>query len=133
VVHLCRLHQTFGDRVQFLFVYVSDSNHDLPLELQRIADAAEPADPWAKRRRIAQAGMKHFRLDFPCVVDTPEREVEKLYYDAYPLRVVVVDREGRAVLDTGRVPYFPLGWEQIGSCLEEQGRSSLAPPPKAGL
>jgi hypothetical protein len=132
VVHLHQLHKDFGDRVQFLFVAVRDAQHSLHPELQHVAEAANSVGTRAKRQLILQAGMKHYQLSFPCLVDTEEHEVEKQYRGAHPLRIVLVDRQGQRVFDSGPVPYVPLRWDKIDSWVKAQGRSSPALPSETG-
>lgn len=113
------LHQRFGDRAEFLFVYI-DNNHpepDLPLDP---LDAFE-AHPPHTRERLARirAGLKFYDLRFPCVVDTADNQVQK-DYEAFPARLLIVDRGGKIAVDTGTVIQSGLNLAEAESWLELQ-------------
>jgi hypothetical protein len=128
IPQLRRLHQTYGDRAEFLFVYIREPPHHLPEALQRLAgDAAAPTDREAKRRWLLRAGLEHFRLSFPSLLDSDDARVEGLYH-AWPKRLVLVDRAGRVVLDSGNAPPGkPFPWEEVEAWLRGQGRPAGQP------
>jgi hypothetical protein len=126
VVHLHQLYEAYGDQVQLLFIAVRDSFHPLHPELQRVAEAASLVGDREKRQLILRAGIKHYHLSFPCLIDTEDHEVENRYRGAHPFRIVLVDRDGQTTIDTGPVPYFPLKWEKIDAWMKEQGHSSAS-------
>jgi hypothetical protein len=49
---------------------------------------------WGERRSVAQACCTRLSLSIPCVVDTIDNSVDKLYA-AWPERIFVIDRAGR--------------------------------------
>jgi hypothetical protein len=119
---LRRLHQTYGDRAAFLFIYIREASHAPPEALQHIADdPAAPPDPEANRRWRLRAALEHFRLSLPCLLDTDDARVEGLY-QAWPTRLLLVDRAGRVALDSGNSPDKPFPWEEAEAWLDGQGR-----------
>ena len=124
MVRLRELHETYGDRVQFLFVYVHDAGHALPVGFKddvQVPD--EPAKFQLYRRQQACEGMELFHLDFPCLMDTVEGNVQEVYR-GFPKRLFVIDRTGHMVLDSGPVPFEPFPWQEIVDRLNEQ----VSPP-----
>lgn len=119
MVHLRRLHEAYGERVVFLFVAIREATHALPEEIARDVDRpAAPDEPDDHRRRLLVAGLKHYKLTIPCLLDTADAEVEKKY-GAFPLRVVLVDVSGHIVLASGaNAP--PDRWDGVESWLKEQ-------------
>jgi hypothetical protein len=127
VVHLRDLHEKYGDRAQFLFVYIREADHELPEPLREIAAAADA--PRGSRLRLVpriRAGMQHFKLRFPCLIDNGHDEVERLY-NAFPVRSLVVDSAGRIVIDSGHASAEPFPWKKISDWLDRQS-ASLSPP-----
>jgi hypothetical protein len=119
VPDLLRLHRAYGDRAEFLLVYIHEAWHALPDALRRVAeDPAVGPDPEAKRRRVLRAGLEHFRIPLPCLLDADGR-VEDLY-QAWPRRLVLVDRAGEVALDSGNFPGKPMPWEEIEAWLAGQ-------------
>lgn len=107
MVHVRQLHQKYGGQAQFLFIYVSEAGHELPVELRPFAEP--PGAPEGSRLRLlprVRAGRKHFDLRFPCLIDNEPYEVETLYR-AYPSRLILVDRAGRIALDSGPLAFDP--------------------------
>ena len=121
MVHLRELHSAYSDRAQFLFVAVSEAGHELPPAIRRSVEPAGTAGPHETRRRILRAGMQHYGLPFPFLVDSEDKEVERLY-SAYPERLVLVDEGGRVAWDSRIVPYVSLDWDVLKSKLAEQAR-----------
>lgn len=108
MVHVRRLHEKFGSQAQFLFVYITETPHELPMQLLPFAEP--PGAPPGSRLRLlprVRAGMDQLSLRFPCLIDNEKREVETLY-NAYPTRMVIVDAAGRIALNS---QFFP--WERI--------------------
>lgn len=93
-----RLYQEQKDRANFLFVYIDETGHNTsPLEPGL---ALLPTGPEHRGERV-QKGCKLLHVDMPTVLDT-EAGTVKNAYDAWPRRLVVVDREGRIAVDLGR-------------------------------
>jgi hypothetical protein len=120
VVHLRQLHQTYGEQVEFLFVHIHSGPHELPEELQRLLNRSDaPEDLEIKHRWCIRESMNYYQLPFICLLDTEESKVEALY-EAFPRRLVLVDRAGRVALDSGRNPSEAMPWEEITVWLEKQ-------------
>lgn len=101
MVHLRHLHEAYGDRVEFLFVAIHEAPHPLSEEIARVVEGqAAPAAAKERSCQVLRAGMKHYHLSFPCLLDSAAREVEKLY-TAWPLRLVLVDIDGRIMQPPG--------------------------------
>jgi hypothetical protein len=99
---LTRLGHQYGDQVEFLFVNISEGGHHIP-GFEFLVDPLDPADPdprATRRVRVARAiALRAFTM--PAVIDTDDRKAER-DYDAFPLRVVIVDKNGQVALDTMR-------------------------------
>jgi hypothetical protein len=88
-----------------LFVKVSNVQHMNPdLRFIAMEESADLAD----RRRIACQALKELKLTFPCVLDKADKAVETAY-DAFPMRLLIVDADGRIALDARRG--IPDGWD----------------------
>lgn len=126
MVHVRQLHEKYGNIAQFLFIYISEPGHELPEEL---APFAEPPDaPPGSRLRLlprVRAGRKHFALRFPCLIDNEKGEVEVLY-NAWPKRYVLVDTDGRVVLESGNLGVMPSFWKEVSGWLDHYS-TSLSP------
>jgi hypothetical protein len=130
VVHLPELLEKYSDRVEFLFVYTREigmamatHRHELP---EALSDLAEPAGaPPGSRFRLAErirAGMKHFGLRLPCLLDNEECDVQN-QYGAIPKRLIIVDTDGRIVLDSGKAPIASFPWNEVTDWLDHYGES----------
>jgi hypothetical protein len=115
VVHLRQLHEQYGDRAQFLFVYIHEGPHDFPMSAPESADA--PPDSRSALVQRVGAGIRRFDLYIPCLLDNEQREVESLYH-AYPLRMLVVDPAGCIVVDSGAAPWNPFPWKATTDWLD---------------
>lgn len=114
------LQEKYGGLAQILFVYITDAGHEWPEALREIAGPADAPEnarvPLVPRIR---AGMEYFDLHFPCLLDNEQGEVERLY-NAFPLRVLVVDSAGRIAIDSGHVHMLgkAFSWEKITDWLD---------------
>jgi hypothetical protein len=99
---LTRLLHQYGDQAQFLFVNISEGGHDIP-GFEFLLDPLDPEDPnprATRRDRVARAmALRGFTM--PALMDTDDRKAER-DYDAYPVRMVIVDKNGQVALDTMR-------------------------------
>ncbi len=96
---LKQLSKTYGERAEFLFVYIAGHGDQPPP-----AAGSVPAPSGAPVNRLARirAGMQHFGLTIPCVVDEADTRAERAY-DACPSRLFIVDRGGLIAFDSGPV------------------------------
>jgi hypothetical protein len=118
VVHLCKLHEKYGDRVSFLFVYIREAGHAFPVPVEDDAespDSPEDTRSWMVKR--VRAGIRHFGMRFPCLLDNEQAEVQKLY-DAYPRRMLVLDPDGHIAVDSGNAPNLLFPWKAITDYLD---------------
>jgi hypothetical protein len=93
-----QFYRNHKDQAEFLFVYIEEAGHQIP-ELEPIL-ATVPKGPDNRRQRV-QKVRDSLGLTLPTVLDTAN-QLAQYAYDAYPRRMVVVDRGGRLALDLGR-------------------------------
>jgi hypothetical protein len=88
--YFARLMRDYGDRAEFLLVVVREAEHSLPgLEFL----LTPPEDREHRHRLVAQA-IEVRRWTVPTVLDTDDALAETAY-KAFPLRLVIVNPEGR--------------------------------------
>lgn len=105
-----RLRGIYGERAAFLFVYISEAGHTID-GLEFLLDGEEPTRPSLDRRkkrsrlppaerqaRLLRA-IKKMNLHLPVVVDA--EGIAEEAYNAFPMRMVVVDAQGRIAVDAG--------------------------------
>jgi hypothetical protein len=105
VVRLKRLYQDCKDLAQFLFIHVNDAPHPIPA-LASVLRGLEPT--FENRGERARRALKHFELNIPCLIDRADAKVETSY-DAWPRRLMIVDKAGNIALDEGK-GLFDGGW-----------------------
>ena len=129
MVHLSELHEKYGGRFQFLFVYVREvgmgrmGHHPFPEALREFEEPA--GSPPGSRLRLearVRAGRKHYHLSFPCLIDNEKGEVETLF-NAWPKRLMIVDSAGRIVLDPGNLVSAPFPLKAITDWLDRYSES----------
>jgi hypothetical protein len=132
VVYLRQLYEKYSDRIQFLFVYVREGHggtmtgQTFPEALREFAEPAG-APPGSRLRLLprVRAGRNHFGLRFPILLDNEEGEVATRY-NASGMRVLIVDRAGRIVLNCGVSSFLQLLWMAITDWLDRYS-ASLSP------
>jgi iodothyronine deiodinase-like protein len=107
VPRLNKLYQTYKDRIQFLFIYITEAHHAWQLP---------PPTPVADKGSRILRGIRHFRIAFPCLIGSKDVE---LSYSPFPERLLFIDRSGRIVQDAG--VGLPKGWDfaQVESWLKK--------------
>lgn len=118
MVHLRDFQERFGDRVQVLFVYIRGGGHKPPVELEQLVGQSTGLDNTANFERLARAGMKYYELLFPCLLDD-RRDTVATQYQAFPKRMLLIDRSGRVALDSGRRPEDPFPWRRVQDWIEQ--------------
>lgn len=126
MVHLRQLQDICGRRLQIVFVYIRGAGHPPEDELKEFVE--DERTPTEQRDRLARAGMKHYRLQFPCLLDDADDSVCKLYR-AYPMRLLLLDKERRIVLDSG-IPMSrgAIPWKQICDYINDPSSVSTLSP-----
>lgn len=128
-VRLSELHEQYGNRAQFLLVYIRETgigmseDHPFPEALREFEEP--PGAPSGSRLRLkprVRAGLNHFHLRFPCLIDNEQAEVEKLY-NAWPRRIMILDKTGRIDLDSGNLPSAPFLMKRISDWFDRQSAS----------
>lgn len=124
MVHLPELVEKYSERADFLFVYSGELgmsaalHHELPEALSAFAEP--PNAPVGSQRLLEQrvrAGRKYFDLRMPCLLDSAQGVVQKLY-GADPKRLLIVDPTGRIALDSGNTPSLNFPWKEITNWLD---------------
>lgn len=133
MVHLPELLENYGDLAEFLFIYTDETgtamathDHQLPQEIEQFAEPA--GAPRGSRLRLEErvrAGMKHFGLRMPFLLDTERRKARSLY-GANSKRLLIVDPAGRIAVDSGNVPSHDFPWQEITDWLDHYGESVSA-------
>jgi hypothetical protein len=112
------LQQRYGDRADFLFVYI-DNQHAEPEPLQSaIADVNAPLDAPVNQMARIRAGLDYYGLSIPCVIDSKNNKVHK-DYKAFPARLVIVDQKQKVAFDSGSVLQSGLNPKGAAVWLEE--------------
>lgn len=102
LAELEQLYQDERNRAAFLFVNVTEAGHEVPgYEFVIEGTALGRPQPEAVRRERTAKALAKAGLTMPAVTDADDGPTERAY-DAFPLRVVVVDADGRLALDLGR-------------------------------
>lgn len=121
------LQQRYGDRADFLFVYI-DNQHAEPEPLQSaIADANAPLDAPVNRMARIRAGLEHYDLSLPCVIDSKNNKVQH-DYNAFPARLVIVDQKRTVAFDSGSVLQSGLNPTGAAAWLEEHTSTTKIVP-----
>lgn len=103
IPELRRLYDENHHRAAFLFVNVTEAGHQVPgLEFLAEGGFANDRTPLDERRAKVQRAINHLKWPIPTVIDAPTVKAENLY-QAFPLRLVAIDAEGRIAMDLGRV------------------------------
>jgi hypothetical protein len=128
------LRRRYGDRVEFLAVYVREAH---PIDGWRMAsnDKAgisilQPREA-AERDAVAQKCCSSLEMSMPLLVDEQDDRVGHAY-SAMPDRLYVIDREGRVAYKGGRGPFgfLPSEMEQALIMLLLDERKPVEPRQK---
>ncbi len=111
----------FGDRVEFLCVYIKEAHPtDGSQSPPNIDDDVLFTQPTTEdeRAEVAAACMLRFNFSFPMVLDNMTNEAEGKY-KAMPERLYVLDANGRVTWKCGLGPHLfdPDGFEQAVKAL----------------
>ncbi len=132
MVHLRELQEDYGDSIQIVFVYIRDAGHEPEGELKKVV---EEEDMTLGHRhlslRLAREGMRHYRLSFPCLLDDAEDSVSRLYR-AFPMRLLLIDADGRIALDSGLPLYGSVPWVKIREWIAQSAQVPASLPNENG-
>jgi hypothetical protein len=101
------LHRRYGDRVEFLAIYVREAH---PIDGWRMASNDKAGisiqQPRARAERIAVAlkCCSALEITMPLLVDEQDDRVGHSY-SGMPDRLYVIDRQGRVAYKSGRGPF----------------------------
>jgi cytochrome oxidase Cu insertion factor (SCO1/SenC/PrrC family) len=112
------LQERYGSRADFLFIYINN-RHPEPESLQKVmADATAPPDAPVNRLARIRAGMGYFGVRLACVVDTDDDRVQH-EYDAFPARLVIIDKKSKVAFDSGSILFSGLNPAGAAAWLEK--------------
>lgn len=97
----------YGDRAEFLFVYIREAHADDEWQLgSNRRDSVVFAQPttFGKRQEVAASCSTALKLTMPCVVDAMDNSVDEAYA-AWPERLFIVDVDGRIAYAGGQGPW----------------------------
>lgn len=101
------MHQRFGDRVEFLAVYVREAHPTdgwrEPFNDKVGISFAQPRDR-AERVNVAKKCCSSLEMTMPLVVDEIDDRVGHAY-SGMPDRLYIIDRDGRVAYKGGRGPF----------------------------
>lgn len=96
------LHETYGDRADFLMVYIREAHPKGGWEIPEVSVIADPMD-FTQRALAATQCTREFGFEFPTVVDDM-LDSTAVKYAAWPDRLYVVGPEGRVLYAGGQGP-----------------------------
>lgn len=117
------LHRAYGDRVQFLFVYIREAGADESRGEASALRGEAPRDPETdlERIRIANSFADEVKLSIPCVVDGLDDATMEAY-TAHPARLYLVGEDGRIVF-AGRPASVDLDLAELDAVLSAQSEA----------
>jgi hypothetical protein len=120
-VRLDNIAKEFGDRVEFLCVYIKEAHPtDGSQSPPNIDDDVLYTQPTTEdeRAEVAAACMLRFNFSFPMVLDNMTNEVEGKY-KAMPERLYMLNADGRVTWKCGLGPHLfdPDGFEKAAKAL----------------
>jgi hypothetical protein len=114
---LQRLYERYQDRAAFLLVYVAEAGHRIRWLEQALQEKVPAA---LGRRERARLGADCLGLTLPCALDDDQGSA-CFAYDAWPRRLVLVDKNGKVALDCGRgLGGTPWDFARVEAWLEHQ-------------
>lgn len=97
------LHATYGDRAQFLVVYIREAHAaDGDFPIRRGPRIFEPRT-LQERKRVARRCAQAVRFTMPMVIDTLDDGAARMY-GGHPDRLYVVGKDGRVAYRSGPGP-----------------------------
>lgn len=118
-----RLYEQYRGKAAFVFVHVTNAVHSLPPKVREGYEKLKLKGPSQDTREArACIAVAYFDFSFPCLLDTRDEQVEKLY-DAWPRRLLVIGPDGRIARDFGRGVDESWDFRAIENCLDEQLRN----------
>jgi hypothetical protein len=114
------LSQRYGDRVQFILIYIREAHpsDEWWLDSNKQADVnfAQPTS-FEERQELAQSCSVALGLSMPCVVDDMQNSTDEAYA-SWPERLFVVDANGR-IAYAGKQGPFGFEPEEVAAWLDE--------------
>lgn len=92
-----RLHQTYGDRVAFHYIYIREAHAEDGWKVprnQREGIAIKDPKTMEERTAVAQQACAFFKTRIPGLVDTMDDATDRAYA-AWPSRIFLVNLEGK--------------------------------------
>jgi len=95
-----RLHQTYGDRVAFFYIYIREAHAEDGWKIRRNQkEGIAIKDPKSMQERtaVAQQACAYFKTRIPGLVDTMNDATDRAYA-AWPSRIFLVDVDGKVAV-----------------------------------
>lgn len=108
VLDVDKLYAEYKDRVEFRFIYIREAHPDSVLFVKDAEDKeslqkVEQTETLEERSSTATLCTQTLKLHMPVVVDKADNAVNKTYA-AWPIRLVIVDTEGKLAQISGPGP-----------------------------
>jgi hypothetical protein len=117
VTSVQKLYEEYRGRAEFLLVHVREAGHrDTPVGFLYGQDDGFHDAPAVRCERSARAA-DYLKVTIPAVIDLDDRRAE-LAYSAWPMRLVVVGRGGRVVLNASKATLTVRNLNQFGYWLK---------------
>jgi hypothetical protein len=115
-VRLNELYNTYKDQVEFLCIYTKEAHPSDGWQVhENLNENIIVTDPTtdAERTEVASACQVKLDIQMPLLVDRIDNDVEEKYI-SLPMRLFVVDAEGKIAYTGGRGPrdFDPDSWEE---------------------
>jgi thiol-disulfide isomerase/thioredoxin len=92
-----RLHRTYGEQVEFYYVYIREAHAEDGWQMprnQREGIAIKDPKTMQERTAVAQQACGYFKTQIPALVDTMDDATDRAYA-AWPSRIFLVDVNGK--------------------------------------
>ncbi len=126
-----RLHDQFGDRVAFHYVYIREAHPEdgwkMPRNQREGINVRDPKT-MTERTGVATQACAFFQTKIPALIDGMDNAVDRAYA-AWPSRIFVVDVDGRIAVQGGPGPRgLRPGAEAARRWLEQNAAKPAGPP-----
>tara|TARA_B110000014_G_C19993614_1_gene514708 strand:- start:322 stop:693 length:372 start_codon:yes stop_codon:yes gene_type:complete len=107
-VRLDNLSKDFGDKVQFLGIYIREAHAEgedqVPRNLKEDVIFAQPESE-DERAEVAAACMLRYNFSFPMLLDGMDNDAEEKYI-SWPDRLYLIDKSGKVAFKSGLGPLY---------------------------
>lgn len=107
-MRLDNLSKDFGDKVQFLGIYIREAHAEgedqVPRNLKEDVIFAQPESE-DERAEVAAACMLRYNFSFPMLLDGMDNDAEEKYI-SWPDRLYLIDKSGKVAFKSGLGPLY---------------------------